>query len=75
MLDFKDLCRSDYYETLKDYFEKNIDYLKEPEVDPIQDLVQANVKREKILWLQKTLTLMKQLREKEEDIELSDSYE
>ena len=74
-MDLKDLARSEYYETLKKYFEDYIEFLKEPEVSPIQDLVQANVRREKILWLQKTAVFFKRLREQEDDIEVSDSYE
>jgi Na+/phosphate symporter len=74
-MDLKDLARSEYYETLKKYFEDYIEFLKEPEVNPIQDLVQANVRREKILWLQTTAEFFKRLREQEDDIEVSDSYE
>lgn len=75
MIEIKDLCKSDYYFPLKKYYEDYLNYLKQPDEEPITDLVSANVKREKIIWIQDTLKRLEQLRNLQEDQEFSDSYE
>jgi len=75
MLKIKDLCKSDFYYPLKEYYEEYLNVLVQPDDEPITDLVQANVKREKIIWIKSTLQKLKVLRELQEDQEFTDSYE
>lgn len=74
-MELKDLAQSEYYGVYLEDMTKELEALKQPSDEPIRDLTEANVMREKILWLQSKINQIKRLRVQTDDKPIDDSYE
>lgn len=65
MINFQQLAKSEYYETLRDEFQKEIDSLMQPDEFPTDDLESVKAHILHVQYLKDKIAELKKLRNKE----------